>query len=120
MGGGGAVLVLKMFSFFKNQFSTNDNTYKLGLAILIVVALVFFLKPIILCAIRWIILLIIHKRELDNKDSNTSRTFVHDRFPKLFNKLYDELDDHDHETTNDLNIITKLSDYKNRKKESGE
>lgn len=100
--------------------SSNDNTYKLGVAVLlflfIAVVLIFFLKPIILCAIRWGIYAYMHHKELTNDNSNHDQTPLHNNHPDLSKKMCDELDDHNKETDEDLKKIKEL--LKDKKVES--
>lgn len=118
-GVGGCVLTVStIIKHCKPFFNDMNITYKalvfISILIFILLALVFFVKPIILTTIRWGIYMIMHKEELDSNAEPNKKTPTRKNLNNLSKSLFKELESEDSDSEKDFDKIQKIIDYKGK------
>ena len=118
-GAGGIVLLIRKIDKLKNFINNLDESTQIivvGMILLFtLLTLVFFVKPIALTLIRWIIFKKIHKEEVSNTPAKNNK-LAQKKIDSLSESLFSELDEVDKESKEDFEKIEKIVDYQEKRK----
>ena len=116
LGAGGLFCVKQKVIYFLNIFKNPSYVIIFGMILLfIAVILVFFIKPIVLTLIRWIIFNKIHEDELADPQTPNNE-IARKKIEPLSENLFSELDEIDKESKEDFEKIEKIVNYQEKRK----
>lgn len=122
LGAGGVVYVKKEINNLKdfiNNFDNPSQVIVLGMILLFILLIfVFFVKPVALTLIRWIIFKKMHSEELAS-NLQINKKLTQNKIDPLSKTLFKELDEVDKESKEDIEKIEKIEkivDYQEKRK----